>query len=227
MSLGAEGLAKGYRLGREPIPVLHDVSLAVYAGESLCICGASGSGKSTLLHVIGGLDRPDAGTVTCGDENVYGLSERRRARLRATQIGFVFQAYHLLPELTLAENVGLPLRRGTAINHAVGNPEERVAHLLDRVGLSHRAGHRPAECSGGEQQRGALARALVNHPHIVLADEPTGNLDTRTGGQVLDILFELVREEARAMIMVTHDEGVAERCDRIEHLVDGRLNTGA
>ena len=222
-SLRADGIVKGYRLGRKHIPVLREVSLAVRPGEGLCICGASGSGKSTLLHVIGGLDRPDAGTVTCEVDDVYALSERRRARLRSTRIGFVFQAYHLLPELTLVENVGLPLRRWAGSEIALSGKDGRVAQLLERVGLSHRGDHRPAECSGGEQQRAALARALVNQPHIVLADEPTGNLDSRTGAQVLDLLFDLVKEEGRAMIMVTHDEQVAERCDRTEHLVDGRL----
>ena len=234
--LHVEHLSKAYRMGSAEVNVLRDVSLAVASGESVAIIGASGAGKSTLLHVLGGLDLPSTGRVAFKGADLYGLSERRRAYVRARQIGFVFQFYHLLPELDVIENVVLP-----AMNHNRGWPgrlrslmteplaayaavdRTRAVELLKAVGLWERRHHLPSELSGGEQQRAAVARALINGPELVLADEPTGNLDSATGGQVLDVLFALVREQRQTLILVTHNEKVASRCDRILELKDGGL----
>lgn len=215
-------LHKTYRLGKKHIPVLRGLSVELPVRESMAIMGASGSGKSTLLHVIGGLDTPDKGVVEMLGNNLYRGSQNRRGHFRAEKIGFVFQAYHLLPELDVLQNVYLPAmtRRVSGVNRA---EKERAKYLLDQVGLSERADHRPNELSGGEQQRVAIARALMNEPELLLADEPTGNLDSVTGERVLDDLFKLVDECHLSMIMVTHDERVAARCSCIRHLRDGCL----
>ena len=221
--LEAHDLHMAYRMGGESVPVLHGVSLEVREGECLCIRGASGAGKSTLLHILGGLESPTRGEVRLRNHAVYGLSLTRRSALRARHVGFVFQAYHLLPELNVLENVQLPSmsRRGALRRGA--EHRARATELLDRVGLGHRLRHRPMELSGGEQQRAALARALMNEPELVLADEPTGNLDSRTGDQVLECLFDLARGGGRTLVIVTHNDALAERCDRTLLLEDGVL----
>jgi ABC-type lipoprotein export system ATPase subunit len=213
------GVAKHFDRGTERVTALADVDLAVDEGEAVALVGPSGSGKSTLLHLAGGLDVPDAGTVTVGGVDVATLSVAERARLRRRAIGFVFQFFHLLPTLSVAENVELPLlldgrRRGR---------EPRVDQVLEQVGIVHRASHLPGELSGGEMQRAAIARALVCAPRLVLADEPTGNLDSSTGRAVLDLLSSLVATTGTALVMVTHDEAAAARTGRVVHLRDGRL----
>ena len=226
--LEAEHLSKTYRSrGAAPIRVLADVSLAVAAGEHVAILGPSGSGKSTLLHLLGGLDRPDpapgARIVVAGCD-LAAASERARARVRAAEVGFVFQAFHLLPELTIVENVRLPaLALGGA---AARGATDRARGLLRAAGLGDRLSHRPAELSGGEQQRVAVARALMNAPALLLADEPTGNLDASTGMRILDLVFDLggaFSDAPPALAMVTHSDAVAARCDRTLRLEAGRL----
>lgn len=223
--LAADGLYKAYRQPHQRISVLQGAELCVRAGESVAIVGKSGAGKSTLLHVLGGLDGPDAGRVwVCGND-LYGLSAALRARVRAGDIGFVFQSYHLMPEMDLLENVMLPaLASGSPLTRR--EARRRARELLEQVGLSRRATHMPAELSGGEQQRAALARALMNRPRLILADEPTGNLDRGTGGQTLDRLFELAHLDSLALLLVTHDPDVADRCDRRLRLEAGLLVPG-
>ncbi len=212
---------KSYRAGPRVVEVLRGASVAVRPGEKLAIIGASGSGKSTLLNVLSGLDRPSGGTIRIDGCDLYAMPSRERTAMRAHRIGFVFQAYHLLPELTLFDNVYLPARvrwegfgGGTAAR-------TRAADLIARVGLADRATHRPDELSGGEQQRAAIARALMNEPDILFADEPTGNLDSASGAQVLDSLFDLVAGGARTVVLVTHNPDIAARCDRVLSLRDG------
>ena len=218
--LQVERLGKTYMLGKAAIPVLRDVSLAVRTGEVISIIGASGSGKSTLLHILGALDQPSGGTVRFQGRDLYALSAAQRTVVRARHIGFVFQFYHLLPELDVLENVMLPALSG---NGTPAGMRDRAQSLLEAVGLAGRANHLPMELSGGEQQRAALARALMNHPDLVLADEPTGNLDSVTGGQVLEFLFALTRAKGHTLILVTHNIAVARLCDRVLELKDGRL----
>ena len=218
--LQVERLGKTYMLGKAAIPVLRDVSLAVRAGEVISIIGASGSGKSTLLHILGALDQPSGGTVRFQGRNLYALSAAQRTVVRARHIGFVFQFYHLLPELDVLENVMLPALSG---NGGPAGLRERAQSLLEAVGLADRANHLPMELSGGEQQRAALARALMNQPGLVLADEPTGNLDSVTGAQVLEFLFALIRGKGHTLILVTHNSAVARLCDRVLELKDGCL----
>ena len=220
--LEAADLRRSFAMETRTLEVLRGVSLAIAAGESLAITGASGAGKSTLLHILGGLDRPTAGRVLYRGRDLYALGDRDRSAIRAQKIGFVFQAYHLLPELTVLENVLLPglsahgaCLRGPALR-------ARAAELLARVGLADRAAHRPNELSGGEQQRAALARALMNGPELLLADEPTGNLDSKTGEDVLGYLFTLAAEHGLTLVLVTHNEAVAARCGRRLALRDGR-----
>lgn len=217
----ATDLHKSFVMGRDTVEVLRGVSLEVQAGDILAITGASGAGKSTLLHVLGGLDAPTSGTVQWQGRNLYTQSQRRRNQIRATQTGFVFQAFHLLPELDLLDNILLPVwsRRGSL--RRAEEHRKRGRELLHAVGLSHRLHHRPLELSGGEQQRAAIARALINNPEIVYADEPTGNLDSRTGGQVLDYLFGLTRDRGHTLVLVTHNEAVAAECERRLVLRDG------
>jgi len=222
--LEARELRKTYALEGTPVEVLKGVTLAVNAGETLAVMGASGSGKSTLLHCLGGLDRPSGGQVFFNGGDLFALSSAARTELRATKLGFVFQAYHLLPELDVLENVMLPAlaRRGALTRRS--KLEARARELLESVGLAARAAHRPSEMSGGEQQRAALARALMNEPELVLADEPTGNLDSATGEQVLEYLFKLTRDRGHTLILVTHNTDVAARCNRTLHLRDGKLS---
>ena len=222
--LEARELRKTYALDGAPVEVLKGVTLAVRAGETLAVMGASGSGKSTLLYCLGGLDRPSSGQVFFNGGDLFALSASARTELRATKLGFVFQAYHLLPELDVVENIMLPAlaRRGALARRA--KLEERARGLLDSVGLAARAMHRPTELSGGEQQRAALARALMNEPELVLADEPTGNLDSATGGQVLEYLFRLTRDRGHTLVLVTHNADIAARCNRTLLLRDGKLS---
>jgi predicted ABC-type transport system involved in lysophospholipase L1 biosynthesis ATPase subunit len=217
--LKAEEVHKSYRIGRRAVEVLHGVSLSVLRGETLSVMGASGSGKSTLLHILGGLDRPDTGDVLFEGTSLVSMKPPKRAAFRANRCGFIFQSYHLLPELDVLQNVMLPSMAGANRKDA----KERAGHLLDRVGLSGRMDHRPMELSGGEQQRVAIARALINDPAVVLADEPTGNLDVETGESVLRLLFALTRDRGHALVMVTHNDDIARTCDRAKRLVDGVL----
>ena len=212
------GVKKSFQRGRETVLALDGVTLEVEKGEFVAMVGPSGSGKSTLLHLAGGLDQPEAGTVLLGERDLGALSAGERAKIRRREIGFVFQFFHLLPTLTVAENVELPL-----VLDGVRNKNGSVKTMLDRVGLGERADHLPGELSGGEMQRAAIARALVAGPELILADEPTGNLDSTNGAIVLDVLAEQVAEAGAALLMVTHDESAAKRADRVLHLRDGRL----
>jgi ABC-type lipoprotein export system ATPase subunit len=215
--LGLEDVSKRFHRGREEVVALAGVTLEVDAGEFVAVVGPSGSGKSTLLHLAGGLDQPDGGCVRVNGRDLAGASVGERAGLRRREIGFVFQFFHLLPTLSVAENVSLPLLLDGR------RDDDRVAALLERVGLADRARHLPGELSGGEMQRTAIARALVAGPRLILADEPTGNLDSATGEEVFDALTSQVREASATLVTVTHDAAAANRADRTLRLRDGRL----
>jgi len=217
----AEHVSRDYRLGETTIRAVNDLSLGIAAGEFLALLGSSGSGKSTLLNLLAGLDRPTSGAIHVNTQNLAELDSPGLARYRRDTVGMVFQSFNLLPRMTLEENVELPLRLAE-VDRA--ERSRRVAQALERVRLAARAKHRPSELSGGEQQRGALARALVNQPSILFADEPTGNLDSATGEQILLLLKEIQATLGMTIIMVTHERPLAERfADRIAVLSDGRL----
>ena len=221
--LQATGLHRTYRMGRVEVPVLRGVDLQVQEGEWLCVLGSSGSGKSTLLHQLGDLDRPDRGQIAWRGRSLTEMRRRERETYRNRAIGFVFQSYHLMPELNVLENVMVASMVGHdpfAWRSMRAEASARAEELLDAFGLGHRFEHRPAELSGGERQRVAMARALVNGPDVVLADEPTGNLDTKTGDGILDVLAERHRL-GLSMVMVTHDPTIAARADRVVKMVDG------
>ncbi len=214
----AAGLTKQVESQGRPLVILREVDLRVDAGESVAILGASGSGKSTLLGLLAGLDHPSAGKVWIDGTDLFALNEDGRAALRARMIGFVFQAFHLLPALTALENVMLPLELAGALE-----ARQRARAVMERVGLGGRTGHYPAQLSGGEQQRVAIARAFAPHPKLLLADEPTGNLDSGTGARIIDLLFELNREQGTTLLLVTHDGELASRCSRRLKLAAGVL----
>lgn len=215
------GVCKTYRRGDEQVRVLADFDVTVDAGEFVVVTGPSGAGKSTLLHVAGGLDQPDSGTVAVAGRDVWALRGGARAAFRRRNLGFVFQFFNLVPALTALENVSLPLvLDGVPARSA----DARAAELLERVGLGERARHRPAELSGGQMQRVAVARALVARPDIVLADEPTGNLDSQSSAEVLDLLKSLSDEDGSAVVMVTHDPAAARYGSRHVYLLDGRAS---
>jgi lipoprotein-releasing system ATP-binding protein len=226
LRLAGRDIRKSYRRGPQPVPVLHGVDLDVHHGELLSITGQSGSGKSTLLHILGTLDKPDGGSVLLDGERIDNQSAGQRDRLRNTVFGMVFQFYHLLPELTALENVLAPaMIRQSVWGYLTQRRalRDRAIELLEVVGLGHRARHKPRELSGGEMQRAAIARALMNNPSILLADEPTGNLDFQTGREILKLLRDLNSEQGLTVVMVTHDESIARTADRQVRLVGGRL----
>jgi ABC-type lipoprotein export system ATPase subunit len=219
--VSAKAVTKSYAMGRRSLTVLRDLSFQVSRGGFVALRGASGAGKSTLLHLLGGLDAPDQGEIWFDGQNLARYPASDLAHLRNSKIGFVFQAYHLLPELDALENVCLPARIARV---AADQAEARGRDLLARVGLKERMEHRPAELSGGERQRVAIARALANQPDLVLADEPTGNLDSRTGGEIIDLLCSLVAERKTTLVIATHDSSIAARAPRVAELVDGRIH---
>lgn len=228
--LSAAGLAKSYFKGKTKVPVLQDVSVEVERGELVAVIGASGSGKSTMMHVLGLLDRPDAGSVWLDGQRIDNLPERKRDGLRNQTFGFVFQFYHLLPELTALENAMMPELIRHGFFTYLGRRREvrrKATELLERVGLGHRLTHTPQELSGGEMQRTAIARALLAEPSLLLLDEPTGNLDSGSGQGVLELLRDLNRERDLTMMMVTHDPQIAAQADRIVRLADGRIEEWA
>jgi putative ABC transport system ATP-binding protein len=220
ISLAGINLSLGHEAAR--VHILKDIDLQIGRGEAISLIGPSGSGKSTLLMVMAGLERPDTGTVTVAGSDLGALDEDSLARFRGRNIGIVFQSFHLIPTMTALENVAVPLELA-----GIADANERAARELAAVGLAERLAHYPAELSGGEQQRVALARALTPDPSILVADEPTGNLDEATGNQIVDLLFKAHRERNTTLVLVTHDQTLAARCDRIVRLRSGRIEASA
>lgn len=218
--LKATNIHKSYQTGKQALHVLKGIDLIVEKGEILTIVGPSGAGKSTFLHILGALDRPDEGRVILAEEDIFGLSDVQLAQIRNRFIGLIFQFHHLLPEFTALENVMMP---GLIAREERNDLMKRARNLLDRVGLTEREHHRPNELSGGEQQRVAVARALINDPQLILADEPSGNLDQTNSRALHDLLWELSRTDGRTFIIVTHDLHLAERSNRTIELVDGKV----
>ena len=220
----AKDVHKAYTMGHRTLEVLRGVSVTLHTGELLALRGASGAGKSTLLHLIGGLDSPNQGEIWFHGQNLAKLSDANLARWRNKKAGFIFQAYHLFPELDATENVALPARMARV---APKDAYKRAVELLDRVGLKDRLTHRPSELSGGEQQRVAIARALINSPDLILADEPTGNLDSQTGEEIIELLWDLRKENQTGLIIATHDAELAKRVPKTLHLIDGQIDSPA
>ena len=218
----AVGLSKQVATGDAQLTILDDVSFDIAQGEAVAVLGASGSGKSTLLGLLAGLDTPTAGSVSIAGTDLFGLDEDGRAALRSELVGFVFQSFQLLPALTAVENVMLPLELAGA-----PGAQAQAQTMLERVGLAARVAHYPKQLSGGEQQRVAIARAFVRAPRLLFADEPTGNLDSATGEQIIDLMFELNRQQRATLVLVTHDEAISRRCGRALRLTAGRLTNGA
>ena len=221
--LALQGITKCFGEGDARLEVLKGIDLDVQRGEFVAIMGPSGSGKSTLLNILGCLDRPTEGHYLLEGEDVARLSDNRLSTIRNRRIGFIFQSFNLIPQLTVVENVEVPLHYGRSTDEPVGS---RCRRVLEAVGLDHRLGHKPPQLSGGERQRVAIARALVNDPAMLLADEPTGNLDSKTGDEVLQLIEELHRE-GRTILVITHDLGVAARAQRVIHIHDGRIQEAA
>ena len=218
--LYCQQLGKTYTEGPNDVEVLNSINLEINKGERIAIVGTSGSGKSTLLHLLGGLDLPTKGSVWIDGQEMSGVSDKRRGDIRNQYLGFVYQFHHLLPEFTAVENVAMPLFiRGMDDQQA----KEKASSLLTEIGLGHRLDHRPVELSGGERQRAAIARALVTEPNVVLADEPTGNLDQKTAETVFDMMVELNMRIGTALVMVTHDQNLASKMDKVYHLESGTL----
>jgi len=219
--LEVQGVTKTYTMGKMLVPALRGVTFEVEEGELIAIFGPSGSGKSTLLHVVGGLDPPDKGVVLVDGVDLYNLGSNEIADTRLKKIGFVFQFFNLLPRLSALKNVELPL---ALANVPPKKAEQKAVEMLSLVGLKARINHKPAELSGGEQQRVAIARALINNPEIILADEPTGNLDTKTGQDIVQLMKRLNQEQRKTFIIVTHDPQVAKTANRIIYLKDGKIS---
>ena len=223
--LAATDVSQQVNMGDETLDILSGVNLTVYKGESIAIVGASGSGKSTLLGLLAGLDVATGGEILLLGQSLNGLDEDGRAALRAQDVTFVFQSFHLLPGLTALENVMLPLEISPARKGSKArSPGEAARHIMQQVGLQHRHNHYPQQMSGGEQQRVAIARAFVGEPVIVFADEPTGNLDRATGKHIEDLMFDLNRQQGTTLVLVTHDERLASRCDRVVRMDSGHLS---
>ena len=216
--LGGQKISKRVSGPEGGLTILHELDIEIHSGEAVAIVGPSGSGKSTLLGILAGLDTPTDGMVSLLGNPISNFDEDQRARLRAGKVGFVFQSFQLLPGLTALENVMLPLEL-TGDEKAA----ERTRDMLEKVGLSHRAGHQPLQLSGGEQQRVALARAFVSEPALLFADEPTGNLDSDTGEKIIELMFALTKQQGSAVVLVTHDDSLAARCDRTLRMSNGRL----
>ncbi|OIO32576.1 MAG: ABC transporter ATP-binding protein [Candidatus Omnitrophica bacterium CG1_02_40_15] len=222
--LRADNVHKIYKDGKRELHVLRGVSLELRKDEVITIVGPSGAGKSTLLHILGGIDKPSSGKVFLDNSDFYSLDDIKRARFRNQKIGFVFQFYYLLPDFTALENVMLPSLIGIRnTNDERRTTKNRAEVLLEDVGLGKRMRHRPSELSGGEQQRVAIARGLINNPKVLLCDEPTGNLDSEMGLEILNILFNLNKKNKTAIVIVTHDKEIARRADRIVEMKDGRI----
>jgi lipoprotein-releasing system ATP-binding protein len=221
--LTGENIFKSYKseLSDTPLEVLKDVSVSIEEGSITSIVGSSGSGKSTLLHILGGLDKPDSGQVYWGDKDLSKMNSDQLADFRNRNIGFVFQFHHLLPEFTALENVSMP---ALISGESIENASKRAVELLDRFGVAERKGHRPTQLSGGEQQRVSMARALMNKPSIILADEPTGNLDDKNTSIILDMLYELRDRDGVTVLLITHEEDIAKRSDVILEIKNGQLN---
>jgi len=217
IQLRANDLERSFRISKTTIPVLRGVSLEILHGEAVFLCGASGAGKTTLLYTLAGLETPESGAVEFEGQSLYTMGSDPLTQLRNRRMGFVFQSYFLLPELTALENVLVPAMIGGR------SSSEKASELLNRVGLSERLHHLPAELSGGEQQRVAIARALINDPAILFADEPTGNLDSHNGEAIIELLLGVARSDGRTLVVVTHDEHLATRGDRLLRIEDGRL----
>ena len=220
--LQCQDLTKRYQQGELDVEVLKGINMTINTGERIAIMGASGSGKSTLLHLLGGLDRPTGGEVILDGVNLNQSNGRQLAKLRNKALGFIYQSHHLLGEFTVLENVAMPLLIGDL---SVNEAKSRAEALLQRVGLSHRIAHKPGELSGGERQRAAVARALINKPALVLADEPTGNLDSKTAEQVYQLMLELNQELAVSFLVVTHDPELAAKMDTVLHMEDGLIKS--